>query len=329
MSKINYEFGSLENGVLFGGDDHLFLADGGHSVLDYVTGRRNVDPGSILDFAANISTRQSICSKNETPYLHVVFPDKQSVLPQFFPIANPVCLGEVYLKNSPNIVDSVFYPRSLLGSLGTKSFQKTDTHLSDIGTIIVAKAVLDRFFSDLHLPQIQKIIEEANVAVEWTGDLGQRFSPAIKETKLVHRNGPRLRWLSNDLTGGNNGMIDILFNNDALYPKRLLIFGDSFGRELARFLGMFIKEVVFLRTPFFHVDMYEQIMPDLVITDNVERYLSSCAHDDNRPTFLMYPFLGEGKYSPSKEFCRALSAVMSFPRRPYQDYMKEIQNIVF
>src|SRR5262249_32802344 len=124
----------------------------------------------------------------------------------------------------------------------------------------------------------------------------------------------------NNVSGGNNGIIDIIFRNEPYYQKRLLVFGDSFGRGLAAVLSHFFSETIFLRTPFFHREIFEQIGPDYVITQNVERYLSFCQADDMRPSFFMYPYLGKGVYAPTREFCEAFSAVLSYPRRPYLEF---------
>jgi hypothetical protein len=52
------EVGSIENDVLIGRNDQLFLAGGAHSVIDYVTGKRRVSDMSYDIFQNNIG----ICS---------------------------------------------------------------------------------------------------------------------------------------------------------------------------------------------------------------------------------------------------------------------------
>ena len=315
------EPGSIENGVLFGNDGHLFLADGGHSVLDFCLGKREASSESLQTFAKNIASRHGLATKAGIPYLHIIFPDKQSVLSKSFPFANLICLGDVYLQSSPSIRDSVLYPRDTLRQAPGEVFQRTDTHLTDFGTATVAGCVLDRIFGRPHKTEIDEIYSRINMIKEGIGDLGSRFSPQLRETKQTFHNTKRLMWFHNNMTGGNNGLVDLIFNPEPLYDKRLLIFGDSFGRELARFLILFFKEVTFLRTPFFHKEMFDQVQPDVVITENVERYLSSCNDDSNRPPFMLYPFSRDIHFEPSKEFCEAFSAILSYPRKPYNDYI--------
>jgi hypothetical protein len=308
--------GSIENGVLFGRDGQLFLADGGHAVLEFALGRRAVDRDSIETFWTNVGSRSVVAAKLGIPYVHIIFPDKQSVLVDQFPFGQPVCLGEIYLKDQA--ADTVFYPRDRLRDLGVSAFQRTDTHLTDLGTATVARHVLDRLFGRSHVVEFGTIVDGINVPQEWFGDLGRRFTPELGETRLTFRGHRSVKWYNNDLQGANNGRVDLTFNTRAMYDKRLLIFGDSFGRELARFLGLFISEIVFLRTPFLHAEMLAQVSPDLLITENVERYLSSCSSDENCPSFLLYPFLGSGQYAPTREFAEVLSGILSYPREPYK-----------
>jgi hypothetical protein len=65
----------------------------------------------------------------------------------------------------------------------------------------------------------------------------------------------------------------------------------------------------------------EQCGADIVITENVERYLDTCLNDEDRPNFMLFPYLGEETYVPDKEFAEALSAVLSYPRAPYINYV--------
>jgi len=316
--------GSIENGVLFGEEGQLFLASGGHAVIDFALGKRKVSPESISVFSENLLSRGDCAQRHCVPYVHVIFPDKQSVLTKLFPLGEPVCLGDVYLQGASEVANSVLYPRDLLRELGPASFQQTDTHLSDLGTAAVACSLLDRLFKVSHATDFRNIVDAINVPQKWVGDLGRRFVPELSEIRLTFPRGRSIKWFNNNVSGGNNGIVDLTFNAEARYDKRLLIFGDSFGRELARFLVHFIREVIFLRTPFFHHEMFDQISPDLVVTENVERYLSSCSSDELRPSFLLYPFLGDGQCAPNKEFAKAFSAVLSFPRKPYWDFRTSI-----
>ena len=123
------------------------------------------------------------------------------------------------------------------------------------------------------------------------------------------------------MAGGNNGLTDLRFSFQPLYAKRLLFFGDSFGREACKLLSFFFKEVVFARTPFFHDEIFHAMQPDYVVCENVERYLDSCSLDEQRPWYTLIPMLDARGYAPPKTFARAFSAVLSYPHAPYTDFL--------
>ena len=62
--------------------------------------------------------------------------------------------------------------------------------------------------------------------------------------------------------------------------------------------------------------------PDLVVTANVERYLTSILPDEAAPNFLLYPLLSTATCRPDAGFAAALSAVLSYSRPPYDDWMR-------
>jgi SAM-dependent methyltransferase len=156
------------------------------------------------------------------------------------------------------------------------------------------------------------------------GDLGSKLDPPVDSLETFALTNWKKFYFRNDIPGGNNGGVDIYFSPQALFAKRLLWFGDSFGRETVRFLSYFFSEILFLRTPFYHNDIVEQMCPDLIISSNVERYLASVVPDENRPLFFMYPFLTGRRYEPSSDFAEAFSAILSYPRPNYKTFVRKL-----
>ena len=313
--------GTVERGVLFGHDDVLFLADGGHNVLDYLLGMRRASEQSFDNFEQNITTRRDAAARAGAGYLHVVFPDKESVMTRECPVRNPVHLGDVYMERCPQLASDVFYPRQFLQDAGPGMYMTTDTHASDIGNILATAAIVERLTGAPQTEAIARLMQGPWDETHVVGDLGGRFEPPFGETNRLVRRRWISKWLHNDLQGGNNGIVDILFNTQAVYPKRALVFGDSFARTFCSLMSYFFKEILFLRTPYFHPDFLDQFQPDYVVTENVERYLSYCFPDTGRPSFFTFPYLENKGYAPSREFAAALSAVLSHGRPPYRDYL--------
>ncbi len=321
MSDLEYL--GLENGVIKGTGGHLFLADGGHHILEVVSGRRLISRNTIENFRVNITSRQEYVEQANVRYVHAIFPDKQSVLRQYFPLPDPICLGSLHLRESPMLQGVVFYPVDLLRDSEEKVFQSNDTHMTDYGSALVTTELVEVLTGEPQAAHFKKIAKQIIFKRQISGDLGSKLTPSPVVTELFLQPNWPIKWLHNDLVGGNNGIVEIRLAKNAVYPLRLLWFGDSFGRGCLQILSYFFREVIFLRTPFFHPDMFDQIKPDIVVTQNVERYLDTCKPDDQRPSFFMFPHLSGLKYEPGREFARAFSAMLSYPREPYQAYVAE------
>ena len=296
--------------VMPGMDGYLFLTGGSHRVLEFVAGRIRPSPQSHANFAANIAERARISGSIGARYLHVVFPDKQSVLPEMFPYPVGETLTERYLRLAPEVVPLVCSLQAILADQPRPVFARTDTHLTDFGTIAATAHIVERLTGAAH-PEITALLTDAlTEGPPQLRDLGSKVTPPIPEAIPVCT----ARWhghsFVNDLSGGNNGLVNIRFNTAAPIRRRLLWFGDSFGRQACQFLAFYFQEVIFLRTGFFHPDMAAAIRPDIVITQNIERYFSHWISDNDRPSFYMYPYLGNAAYAPDKTFATAFSAVL-------------------
>jgi hypothetical protein len=314
----------VSNGVSIGADGFLFLADGGHRVLHYASGDGVIPDQSFVNFEANIKNRLMLANSGGAGYRHVIVPDKQSVLPHLCPVPVARRLGQLYLERC-DLPDVVEYPLALLEACDPPAYYRTDTHLTHAASILIVRKIAEELTGEDLEGASQEILENFKVSEDFCGDLGNKLEPAVTETVRVY-DGRRWndRWFHNNLIGGNNGITDLRFNLTARFDKRVLIFGDSFGRELAWFLSYFFSEVIFMRTPFFHPEIFDQMKPDFVLTENAERYLDFCPSDDERPSYFMFPYLSKGSYAPSREFAEAFSAMLSFPRPPYQKFRNSL-----
>ena len=320
------QFGTIENDVLFGLDGELFLASGGHHVVDYSTGRLLVEAAVVEVFRANIEARAAYAKRSGATYLHVIFPDKQSVIPDRFVVPNPVRLGVEYLDRIGAVREHVFYPLDLLRSSDRSPFLKTDTHLSHFGTIKVVHRIAECLTGLDFAGDLAPLLAMLTLHRGHVGDLGIKLEPPHEANEVFARVGWRRLFFHNGIPGGNNGNVDIYFSPGARFDKRLLWFGDSFGRDAVNFLSYFFSEILFLRTPFFHPEFVDQMQPDFVVSENVERYLASCVPDERRPLFHMFPFLNNRTYHADRVFAEAFSAILSYPRPPYFEFLVKLRS---
>jgi len=285
---------------------------GGHNVYDYISGEKAIDPQSIDNFSQNFFYRKSFCHSNGIQYCHLISPDKHSVMRRYFPNQNINPVGSVFI----NAIDNdplAHYPVEYLSEL-SKSFQvfsKTDTHLSDFGDLFIAEYLV-KFFSksagNLIWEQLRGL---GMTSKEVFGDLGSKLNPKISSFQKFYNDPvlPGCTWLNNNLPGGNNGLIDLRYNSDARDDSRVVVFGDSFGRGVGKFLQIFYKEVFVFRTQYFHKEIVETVKPNILITQNVERYLPSAKSDQNAIDFFKFPNLLSPDYCPPKEFSENLNSI--------------------
>lgn len=316
--------GTIENGVLIGREGYLFLAEGAHGVSEYVTGKRSVAPRNFEVFRRNITKRVAWAVEHQAKYLHLIMPDKQSVIPDVWTLEPPVRLGQLYLDRLEDLQRLLLYPADYLAREGRAVTTKTDTHLSAYGSLLVASALAEGFTGVPQAEMLAKLAAGLTAETPLANDLGYKLTPPARETVKTLCEKPPGKWLSNRIPGGNNGGVDLRFNPRAPYQKCVVFFGDSFGRDVASMLQFWFSEVYFFRSGYFHPEIAALCEPDILITENVERYLDDCLDDNERPNFLLFPHLNEKSYEPDKVFAAALSAVLNYPRAPYVRYVTEL-----
>lgn len=316
--------GKIVNDVLFGQREHLFLAQGAHRVLDRVSGGILISKQAFVNFRDNIYARKRTCEERKKAYFHVVFPDKQTTLREEWPFENCASASRSFDAEIGTADDTIIYLHYVLSG-HSDMYKKTDTHLTDKGTIVATCHLLNR----LRIQDVDRIsaglLSRLTTTRTDIGDLGSKLEPAIGAEELYFAGGLKAKRFSNFLRG-NNGVVDIYIAREPVANQRVLFFGDSFGRDMCQFLGGFFSEVAFLRTPFFHEEIFAMMDPDIVITENVERYLPQTTKDDERESFFMYPHFRNIDYRPDGEFAQAFSALLSFPRPPYLRFMEKMRS---
>lgn len=316
---------AIFNDVLLTNSGTAYLIGGNHSVLNYITEQIKPEQASYDNFISNISKRAYIAHLCKSKYLHVIFPDKQSVLESDFPIKNTVRLGDKYIERiekSP-LNNFVLYPADILKQENCNApYLKLDTHMSDHGSLLVIRHILSRIDETANeaTSEISKLIYKKKNS---HGDLGGKFEPKLTQesTHLV----PNWDYHYFSSNGSfNNGQIDIYFNKDAKVQKKVLIFGDSFFRMMLLQLSNVFSEIVFLRTPFFHCEMIELIKPDIILTGNAERYLSHVNSDDDAPAFQIYSYTHNTATKPSQDFIDAFRAITSPKAKTSKEFIEKL-----
>lgn len=288
----------IQNDVILGREGFLFLGGGAHTPYDYATGERKPSDNSKFSFWQNIRSRALLASQVSSIFMHLLTPDKINSCEEVFPLPVLHRLSDYYLGNDCSFSDLVYYPLTGIQKEFRDYCYKVDSHYNPYGTSYMLADALKGVCSQ---QSIEYILDYAlsNISCtqdSWAGDLGSKLNPAMFEPHLGLKLPNWVTRRSNHLSSGNNGIIDVYTNSDTSITEfgKVLFFGDSFGRGIAELLSLIARQVAFLRTPFMHADIVRLANPDLIITQNAERYLSSVKLDRDAPIFFLYPFLKEG-----------------------------------
>jgi hypothetical protein len=300
---------SIHEDVLVTENRTLFLIEGNHSVLKYITGEIIPTEDSVQNFHKNISFRKTYCDSKNIVYRHVIFPDKQSVLTDEFPIKNTYCLGEYYLNSLKNTNTNIIYPINALKSAEHTAFLPLDTHMNDYGSTVAIGEILKSigYFDQSVIDDIYACITDE---VTYSGDLGGRFSPPLTQKAIrLKPTWKQFHFISSNKF--NDGLVDVLLSPNAAYNKTLVLFGDSFFRVMLKHLTRFFSKIICFRTRHFHDEIVTLIKPDIVLTGNVERYLSNVASDAERVPFFYFNYMRPDTTPTEQTFLDAYRALLT------------------
>lgn len=170
------------------------------------------------------------------------------------------------------------------------------------------------------------VIENSFEQGAWSGDLGSKLNPPREETRISLKLPQRIKLFGNQIIKGNDGICDIYINRSRVANSpRALVFGDSFARGLVPLMTRIFGMVIFCRSRYVHDEIVLGFKPQLVISQNVERYLSRVSNDDERPPFLLYPSLRAEPVAVPSLFSKLMATCMAVDRPPFHRFIEQIQ----
>jgi SGNH hydrolase-like domain, acetyltransferase AlgX len=304
----------IRKGVLGGLDNYLYLFDGAHHQFSYLVGDLLPSTESIANFFGNLDHRHRYCEQRGIAYLHVVFPSKPVVTTEKLPSPWRERVQSLFLGAYATTLGAVWpsslcYPRDLLLQLDAErpAFYPLDTHMSNYGSLSVARWILQKLGLDYDPAEI--FTESAGV---FTGDLARMLgSSSTLPGTLIRPLISPLRFSNLTALPGNANHMVVMHNPYASSERRLLVFGDSFMDAGLQYLAPCFRDIVFVRIATFQADLVELVAPDVVITSNAERYLANVKSDCDSSPILM-ALHGLPSYKPTAEFREALTAQLSW-----------------
>lgn len=309
--------GSIQNDVLVGHDNFLFLYQGHHRKNDFLTGKLAPSAASIEAFNQNINERKNYCKLQKIHFLHTVFPPKQLIEKRKLSteLAEKMqSLYEIHYQRS----DVLYFKEALLPieseqkkitKENISTFRVLDSHLTDKGYFITCNKILEAFNIE---PQ-KDLKKYFKIETQWLhGDMCSKLGSkalAMEEVAV-----PKYKFFFSDnrsFLKGNTNHCVISRNPKSLTEHRLLIFGDSYLHHMVKILSLYFRDILYVRSSSLQKDLTELYQPDFLITGNAERYLTKVQVDNSNHSMLQWK-LNNSEYKPSKEHATALEAMLSF-----------------
>jgi hypothetical protein len=139
--------------------------------------------------------------------------------------------------------EKFLYPKEELIACRNFSYNRTDTHWTDFGATVAARALLD--FWDLPLASS---LPKSFVVQSVIGDLGWKLSSKQSDMTLEFSEDID-RHICFDNRVNNNGCIRVYANAEAPTKSTCVVFGDSFGTNLSKALAMVFARVLYIYKP--------------------------------------------------------------------------------
>ena len=310
----------IVSNVLIGTDGELYLAGGNHSVLKFATGEFRVREESIVNMRENLAFRRGMAARYGFAYMHMIAPEKYRVVSEAFPVKEISSLAEQYKAGGcEGMIDPVAEFRS---ALPMRSYYQTDSHWAPHGKIIAARLIAEGAGHDpldIAASEAEALKSLKPTPDRFCGDLGRKLNPKRDEETFTYKPEHVIHTFENGLPHDfenpiNDGRIVLTESDADCAEGTLLIFGDSYLHQSLVALTFFFKRIIFCRTRWFHEEIVGMTQPDIVVTQQAERYLSFVYPDSGAPNFLFLPQMLGRHPAPSQSEALALAKAFGFGR---------------
>lgn len=271
--------------ILIGKEGWLYYVakSQGNSLEDY-KGLVSVDRRILELIRENLEQRTRTLKSQGIQFVVIVAPDKQTIYPEYLPESTkrprryPTRLDQIveYLKKHSTVqildVRKELLKEKEKGRLPL--YKKTDSHWNNFGGFIAYQQILRSLSME---PKLASDFEwkQAN---QGRGDLANMLAldeRITEENQILFttsfENEISFQEKENNYGTSLEKKSLIATNKDKALPK-LLVFQDSFGEALLKFLSYHFRESVFIQSDSYSSAIIEKESPDVVIFEIVERY---------------------------------------------------------
>lgn len=206
---------------------------------------------------------------------------------------------------------------------GGRTYGINDTHWAAHGKIVISRILAQR--AGIEPAQVALSEQAARDSLAplvppFAGDLGNKLTPPVLEETVFFQRPFRHQMIENGISHDatrpvNDGrMIYSLSEAPSAADRRLLILGDSYLHLTLPALAFFFREVLFCRTRWYHPEVAFMFRPDLLVSEQAERYLSFVWPDERAPNFFLIPYLLDRRPAFSPDDAQLFSQALSCGR---------------
>ena len=271
-------------------------------------------------FRENLEGRVAWAARNGAQFLQVMVPDRAAIIPQALPPLEPPRLGELLLAWTDDLADHLLDPIVALADHKELALSPLDTYLRDYGAILLAAMIAERVTGDDQTEFFDELTGYIELRAMISGDL----EPIAVPDDRLNCGAPGPCFSSEGIDAGD---IDLRFNGRPIRKERLVVCGDSFGRQVAGMLHYWFQEVLFFRSDYCHLEIADLCRPDVLLFISSERVLEEAASDALRPNFVFSALRHAQSQPVSPDFLEALNAALSFPRAPYTGFIDRLRSL--
>lgn len=271
--------------ILYGKEDWLFLKSDSNRVQEQIAGTFPL-PANFQDHWTELfEYRAEMARQMGYRYFYGIAPNKECVYAEQLPPGLFVTEDRPIRKVLAAAKGRVLH-RYYLGELrkaalrGEDVFVRGDTHWNHLGALIAFNEAMRA----LDLPEMSIsdfVSEQRDIKADLTIKIGKLCS-----TTILNVRDPQFRLIDNNKVA-NIGQRRVYENKDKSLP-RCVFFRDSFtSHQLEMFAARFSR-IVYLWQPNIDYDLVKAEAPDIVINQQVERFLVSRPDDRTGPSHREY-----------------------------------------
>lgn len=297
LAPVNFPVGleSPERDAVLGREGYLFLIGGSNNLRDLYEQPSTEEQRSDLRLTATrwskvFARRQEFCTEAKIRYVQCIIPEKLTVLRDLIdgPAEKTALLGlvESLIEHEPSWVN-VSDP--FLGEVDRRRlWAKNDSHLSPYGAWLTSILLCRKLGLD------ETVLAKATFTLPalYRGDLSRRvFGIGLREVQfdpqedpvIAPAQGPTLVESVTPPDRAHIGTKRVWRRDDAPFNLRVVAFANSFfdtGENASRiswWASRIFREFHFLWNPNFDFAYLQQVKPDIVIGQTIERFLPRVA----------------------------------------------------